>query len=96
MIEPMFEDKNDTDQHLGESCNACGYQGVPLKMYYMQLSRTDDRRLPEARTKQGFLFCEICASTPIGTAYAYPEQYRNERNILMALGWIGNFLNSKS
>lgn len=62
-----------------EDCEGCEFR-TPFTQRY-----TDDL----AENKVVWL-CRLCANTKAGNAAMFPSQYRDERNIFMAICYVGN------
>lgn len=69
---------------MNNECDACSSKNVITVPYRMH------RNWPEDRSNDYMNLCDLCASTPMGNAYEYPEQYEDERNILKTICYIGN------
>ncbi len=67
------------------TCDFCGSEGVEVKGYEHPSFLRDGRPQGEMDT-----FCLLCASTPAGNAFVYPEQYRGSSEVLKTLSFIGN------
>jgi len=77
-----------------EECYSCGFE-TELKPYDLSHRRRIGTRPsleadPEEWDRWLWL-CKICASTPCGNAYEYPEQYPN-RSTLETIAYVGNLL----
>lgn len=75
-MDAMPEDEKPTE------CYSCGFATADLKSY-------PRRRIPS--TDERKWLCGLCASTPAGTAYDYPEQYPDRASI-KTICYVGNVL----
>ena len=68
-------------QEQPDECDSCGFTTQELKAYEMY------RGFPQ-KTQYKWL-CELCASTPAGNAYEYPEQF-HDRPLMQTVCYVGN------
>ena len=63
-----------------EACENCAFETKEIKAYPMH------RKYPVTQYKW---LCDLCASTPAGNAYEYPEQFHNVP-LFQTVCYIGN------
>ena len=63
-----------------EACENCAFETKEIKAYKMY------RKSPVTQYKW---LCDLCASTPAGNAYEYPEQFHNVP-LFQTVCYIGN------
>ncbi len=74
----------DRNERIGE-CDCCQFEPVLIRDYQMGvLTRNETKSL-----------CNLCAGTMAGNAYEYPEQYRGQKETLMAICHVGNAILGK-
>lgn len=62
-----------------EACESCDYP-APLQIYGGKSIATDER----------FWFCDLCAATASANSQIYPEQYRENHQVLQTICYVGN------
>lgn len=62
-----------------EACESCDYP-APLQIYGGKSISPDER----------FWFCDLCAATASANSQIYPEQYRENHQVLQTICYVGN------
>lgn len=65
-------------------CDFCGYEGIETKPYDMRRGANATTENPEQKH-----LCDLCAATPAGSAYKYPEQFP-DTDTLKTVCFVGN------